>query len=101
MCRDYSLFNPNLRTFRFISDTCSCIIELYEKWFPFADFFRKLGFFSGFSSYIINICGRIGEAAMGWGDAQRPVLRVTRPKKTGARRARKLTRGQDPLVYKD
>jgi hypothetical protein len=31
--------------------------------------------------------------------AQRPVLRVNEPKKTGARSTRAHTRGPDPLVY--
>jgi hypothetical protein len=35
----------------------------------------------------------------GTGGAQRPVLRVNEPKKTGARNTRARTRGQDPLVY--
>jgi hypothetical protein len=58
------------------SATCSCIIELYEKWYTFADFLFKTGIFPGFSQYI---AGRISEAAMGGaGGAQRPVLRTER-----------------------
>jgi hypothetical protein len=34
----------------------------------------------------------------GGGGAQRPVLHVNEPKKTGARSARARTRGQNPLV---
>jgi hypothetical protein len=35
---------------------------------------------------------------MGGGGAQRPVLRVNKPKKMGARSARARTGGQNPLV---
>ncbi len=50
-----------------------------------------LEYFARFSLYIINIAGRNSEAAMGAaGAAQRPVLRVNEPKKTGARSARAL-----------
>ncbi len=49
--------------------TCSCSVELYKHWFTLADFLAKLGYFAGFSLYIINFVGRISEAAMkGVGD---------------------------------
>ncbi len=56
-----------------------------------------MGFFSGFSLYIINLAARISEAAMGGaGVAQRPVLFVTEPKKTGVRSSRAV---KNPLIY--
>jgi hypothetical protein len=65
----------------------------------FADFCPQQKFFAGFYLYIINIAGRICEAAMGGAEvAQRPVLPVKDPKKTGARCARARTRGQEPLL---
>ncbi len=57
---------------------------------PSRIFFPKLEFFAGFSLYIlvINIAGRISEAAIGGAEgAQSTVLRVSEPKKTGARSA--------------
>jgi hypothetical protein len=73
------------------------VIELCEKWFR--RFFPKLGFFAGFSLYIILIAARSGEAAIGGaGRAQRLVLRVNESKKTGARSARVCTRGKNPIV---
>jgi hypothetical protein len=45
------------------SATCSCSVELYKLRYPFADFCHKLGYFAGFSLYIINFVGRISEAA--------------------------------------
>ncbi len=73
------------------------MIELCEKWFR--GFFPKLGFFAGFSLYIIIIAVRNGEAAIGGaGCAQRLVLRVNESKKAGARSARACTRGKNPLV---
>ncbi len=62
--RDYSLFQSNLRNTYIVNATCSCITELYEK-YNFSDFFPKWDFFAGFSLHIINIAGRISEAAMG------------------------------------
>jgi hypothetical protein len=47
------------------SATCSCSVELYKQWFTLADFLLKLGYFAGFSLYIINSPVRISEAAMG------------------------------------
>jgi hypothetical protein len=73
------LFKPNLRNILIQISACSCIIELYKKWYSTLSriFFLK----AGFSLYIT---GRISEAAMGWvGGAQRPVLGVQEPKKTG------------------
>jgi hypothetical protein len=73
------------------SATCSCIIELYEKWYSFADFFP----------YFVNFSARNNKAAMGGaGRAQRSDLRVKEPKKTGAGTgsARARTRGQSPQV---
>jgi hypothetical protein len=50
--------------------------------------------------YVIKIVGWISEAALGWtGGAQRPVLSVNEPKKTGTRSARAGTRGQNRLVF--
>jgi hypothetical protein len=50
-----------------------------------------------FSMYIINIAGRISEAAMGKGGegAQQSFLPVNEPKKTGARSARARTHDQN------
>jgi hypothetical protein len=46
-------------------------------------------FLRGFSLYIINFAGRIGDATIGRaGGVQRPVLHVNEPKKTGASSAR-------------
>ncbi len=61
--------------------------------------FSKQGFFSVFSLYIIiNIAGRIREAAMGGeGGAQQSILPVKKPKKD-ARSARARTHDQNPLV---
>jgi hypothetical protein len=59
----------------------------------------KLGFFAGFSLYIINFAGRIREAAMGRGEAHSaPFLRVKEHKKTVVRSARARMRGKNPLV---
>jgi hypothetical protein len=51
----------------------------------FRGFFPKLGYFAGFFLYIINIAGRIREAAMGGaGGEQRPVLPVKKTSPHGA-----------------
>jgi hypothetical protein len=50
------------------------------------NFSPKKSVLAGFSLYVINLVGRSSEAAMGRlvEGAQRPVLHVNEPKKTGA-----------------
>jgi hypothetical protein len=50
---------PNLRNISIHSATNSCIIELFEKWYTFPDFFPKLRLFAEFSPYVINIAGNL------------------------------------------
>jgi hypothetical protein len=60
--------------------------------------FRRF-FQTWLSMYIINIAGRISEAAMGKeGGAQQSILPVNEPKKTGAQSARAGTDDQNLLV---
>ena len=66
----------------------------------FRGFFPKMGFFEGFSLYIINFAGRISEAATGGaGGAQRSALFFTKPKKTGVCSSWAHMRGKNPLIY--
>ncbi len=90
---------------------CFCNIALYSKYHALLSkksctallrIFFQIWVFSRSFLYIINIAGRIGEAAMGGArGAQRLDLVV---KKTGARSARARTRGQkhtsDPRVIR-
>ncbi len=102
MWRDYYLFNPNMRNVQIRSATCSCIIELYEKWYRTISWvsFPNQDFSPGFLHKIINIAGRISEAANeGAGGAQRPVLRGNKPKRTSARSEKARRQGQNPQVY--
>ncbi len=88
------MFKPTLRNMQAHSATCSCLIELPVlaskiSCIIFADFFSILGLFTGLSLYIMNIAGRISEAAMvGAGGSQHPVLPVNELKKTCVRSAR-------------
>ncbi len=89
-----------------VGSQCHLELHYWTIWevVHFRGFFSpKVGLFFawGFSllyTYIINIAGRISEAAMGGArGAQRSVLRVKEPKKMGARTARARTRVQNPL----
>ena len=59
----------------------------------FADFFPQTRVF-----LYVSLMSPEGSAMGGGGGAQRPVLRVTEPNKTGTRSARAHTRGQKWLV---
>jgi hypothetical protein len=70
-----------------------------EKYMPWRPEFGPEGKHFVFGNSLFFILG--GAAKLRWGGgAQRPVLRVYDPKKTGARSARARTRGQNPLVLK-
>jgi hypothetical protein len=62
----------------------------------FCGFPPKLGFFAGFSLYIINFAGRISEAAMGGAEARSALFWAH--KKTVVRNARRRMRGKNSLV---
>jgi hypothetical protein len=71
-----------------VTRAVACIIELYEKWYTFADFSPKLSFIVQYIIIIAGIGGAVG--------AQRLVLRVMSLK--GRVRARARTRGRNPFV---
>ncbi len=63
-----------------------CIIELYEKWFTFANFFSYWDYSGGYR-LLLSLVETVKLHAMGragGGGAQRSVLRINEPKKKGA-----------------
>jgi hypothetical protein len=62
--RDYSLFKSNLRNIYIVNATCSCITELYEKWYNFSDFFPNWDFSRDFL-YIL-LTSLEGSAKLRW-----------------------------------
>ncbi len=88
---DHLFFKPNLSNIRFTVPSAVALLN-----YRMCGTFPKQGSLAGF---LHNFAGRISEAAMsGAGCAQRPVLPVNKPKKTGERSAKKRTRGINSIV---
>ncbi len=87
---DYSLFKPILRNLSIHIATCRCIIELYEKRCTLQIFPQGWNLSRGFLHKLLILLEGSGKLLWGEaGDAQRPLSRINKPEKKGARSAAK------------